>query len=586
MKRFRPATIAVASAVGLAASLVSAGMAQAAPKLNAPLCQSHRSLCADAPPGTLGAYVGHDEPSVEFKSGVPGSGNDMTYTVTLPVDPAQQPNASGAGGTTWNFQLRPTFWFGLTLCDTESAPEFTKKCTADSDTNNLVGSDPKARDYIGKHPGNAFMELQFYPPGYVEQFEGFGCTAHQYCAAMTIDSLSLDQNHPSPLNPDGTPINPHGNPNNNDCNNYILGGEEPLNWAYITRSGQSQAPANPLFTGTFSNPNFAAVNPDNAKDLFMNPGDRIRIHMHDTSAGFRADLFDLTTGQTGSMTASVANGFGHILFQPNSNKCHAAPYAFHPEYSTANPRGNTWSIHTYNVAMSDEIGHFENCLAIDANANCTQPGSQDAGGIDFDDGQNFCVPGQDSTLVKINGCFASDSDWDNQSYRLDWPGTDPNPFRDASLHPTPVRFTSPTTQNGTVDYSTVAFETDLPALETEDAQDNAPFCDQNTGANCVNPPNGAQFYPFFTTTVSGGGRGGDSHHGGDNGGTCLWQEGGNFIPGTVNHFGGSAHAEYGPLLRVLFPEPGFTTSQPFSDFNSGDLRNRCPSQSDQPRHGH
>ena len=35
----------------------------------------------------------------------------MTYTVTLPKDPKQQPNASGAGGTTWNFQLRPTFWF-------------------------------------------------------------------------------------------------------------------------------------------------------------------------------------------------------------------------------------------------------------------------------------------------------------------------------------------------------------------------------------------------------------------------------------------------------------------------------------------
>ena len=91
----------------------------------------------------------------------------MTYTVTLPKDPKTQPNASGAGGATWNFQLRPTFWFGLTLCDTESAPEFTKTCTPDSDRDNLVGSNPNAPDYIGKHPGNAFMELQFYGPGYV-----------------------------------------------------------------------------------------------------------------------------------------------------------------------------------------------------------------------------------------------------------------------------------------------------------------------------------------------------------------------------------------------------------------------------------
>jgi hypothetical protein len=555
MNRFRPVRLAIASVVALSAWLGSAGAAQAVLKTTLPFCQSHLSLCADTQPGALGTYVGHDEPSVEFKSGVPGSGNDITYTVTLPVDPQEQPNASGAGGTTWNFELRPTFWFGLTLCDTESAPEFTKVCNPDTDANNLVGSDPHSPDYIGKHPGNAFMELQFYPPGYVEQFEGFGCTKTQYCAAMTIDSLTLDQNHGSANNPDGTP-------NNTDCNNYVLGGEEPINWAYVTRSGHSQAPANPLFTGTFSNPNFAAVNPNNAKDLFMNPGDRIRIHMHDTAAGFRVDMIDLDTGQRGSMTASTANGFGHILFEPHSRTCHEAPYAFHPEYSTANPRGNTWSIHTYNVAMSDEIGHFENCLAIDANNNCTQPGSQDAGGLDTDDGQNFCVPGTDSTLVMIDGCFFDDEDWDGQSYQPDWPGTNSDPSVDAQLHPTPVRFTSPTTNNGRVDYSTVAFETDLPALETEDAQFNPPFCDQDTGANCVNPPNGAQFYPFFTTAVVGGG-------------SCNWQEGGNFIPGTINHFGGSAHAEFGGLLRVLFPEPHFKTSSPFSDFNSGDFSNPC-----------
>ena len=97
-------------------------------------------------------------------------------------------------GATWNFQLRPTFWFGLTLCDTESAPEFTKVCKPDSDANDLVGTNPEAANYIGKHPGNAYMELQFYGPGYVPQFEGFGCTARQYCAAMTIDSRTLDQN--------------------------------------------------------------------------------------------------------------------------------------------------------------------------------------------------------------------------------------------------------------------------------------------------------------------------------------------------------------------------------------------------------
>jgi hypothetical protein len=510
--------------------------------LENPLCQSYNSLCVDTSNTPSGGYVGHDEPSLEFKSGQAGSGNDITYTMTLPKDPKKQPNASGSGGATWNFQLRPTFWFGLTLCDTQSAPEFTHKCKPGTDANNLVGTNPKAPDYIGKHPGNAYMELQFYGPGYVPQFEGFGCTKTQYCAAMTIDSYNLNQNT--------------GVSNTAACNNYVLGGPEPINWAYVTKSGKSQAPANPLFTGTLTNPNLTAVTPDLNKDLLMSPGDVVRIHMHDTSAGLRIDLSDLTTGKQGSMTASVANGFGHVLYTPKSKTCQSKPYAFHPEYSTANPRGNTWSAHTYNVAMSDEIGHFENCLAINAQGDCSTPGSQDPT-VDADD--SGCVPGTDSTLVHINGCFSPDSDYDGQSYRNDWPGTNPNVALDQKLHPSPVLFTSPLSRGR--NYPTIAFETDLPRIEASDSQANPPFCDRTTGANCVNPPPGAQFYPFFSTTSRSG--------------VCTWQEGGKYLPGTTNSFGGSSTAEFGPLLKSVFPVAGFTTVKLFDNFNSGNMPNPC-----------
>jgi hypothetical protein len=501
-------------------------------------CVSYSSLCADAYTNPGDEYVGHDEPSLEFKSGEAGSGNDITYNVTLPDDPPTKPKQDGSGGT-WNFQLRPTFWFGLTLCDSESAPEYTKTCTPDSDANNLVGTNPAAPDYIGKHPGNAYMELQFYGPGYVPQFEGFGCAANKYCAAMTIDSRTLDQNT--------------GIENTRACNRYILGGPEPINWAYITKSGVSQAPADPLFTGTGANPNFSAVNPDFNRDLMMSPGDPITIHMYDTPAGFRIDLTDQKTRETGSMTASVANGFAHILYTPGASTCTSVPYAFHPEYSTANPRGNTWSAHTYNVAFSDEIGHFENCLELDANANCAVAGAADPGGLDEDDGNNFCVPGKDAWVVHINGCFSDDVDFDGPSYQNDWPGSIPDPKTDQKVHPQPVLFTSPTTKGGH-DYPTIAFETDLPRVE--------PTCDVATGTGCTNPPPGAAFYPFFSTTVANG--------------TCTWQEGGPFLPNTVNDYGGSASAEYGPLLLTTYPVPGPTTVQLFTNFNSGDLPNGCP----------
>jgi len=524
---------------------------------NEPLCSSHASLCADVFDKVSGKYVGHDEPSLEFKSSEPGSGNDMTYRIRLPKDPQQQPRADGSGAT-WNFELRPTFWFGLTLCDSESAPEFTKTCTADSDANNLVGTNPNAPDYIGKHPGNAFMELQFYGPGYVPQFEGFGCSAKQYCAAMTIDSLGLDQNT--------------GATNTAACDNFVLGGEEPINWAYITTSGVSQAPADPLSTGTFENPNLTAVNPDVTKDLMMNPGDWVTIHLHDTPAGLRVDMNDETTHGSGSMTASVANGFAHVQFTPDASTCTSAPYAFHPEYSTGNPRGNTWSAHTYNVAYSDEIGHFEHCNALDANFNCAVAGSDDAT-LDADD--LFCVPGEDSLLVHINGCFASDDDFDGPSYQNDWPGTNPNSKVDQRLHPEPLLFSSPTTVRGH-DYPTIAFEADLPGLEST--------CDTSTGVGCVNPPAGSQFYPFFSNRRVGAADQSSmdfsTQKSGDDKGSCVWQEGGDFIRGTIRDFGGSAATEYGTLLQTAFPDAGFTTVQLFENFNSGDLPNPCTAKND------
>ncbi len=555
MKRCALAVISLLSFLVLAAATLPATAATSAParamashssypSIHQPLCQSNRALCADLANNPKGAYVGHDEPSVLFKSGIPGSGNNMTYTLTLPRDPKKQPNASGAGGSTWNFQLRATFWLGLTLCDTQSAPEFTKHCTPDSDRNNLVGANPAKRNYIGKHPGTAFMELQFYGPGWVPQFSGFGCTAHQYCAAMTIDSLNENMNT--------------GVTNTSACNNFILGGVEPINWAFITKSGKSQAPANPLFTGTFTHPNLSAVTPNLKKDLLMNPGDRVRVHLQDTPAGLRIMLNDLSTGQHGSMTASVGNGFAHVLFTPKSKTCQAAPYAFHPAYSTANPRGNVWSAHTYNVAMSDEIGHFENCLAVNTTTgNCTQPGSQDPA-VDSDDAG--CLPASLSSLVPIAGCTASDGDFDGQSYRQDWGGTNPNVAKDQALHPQPVMFSSPRTHGR--QYSTVAFETDLPRIEAPDAQAHPPFCDRMTGANCVNPPLGAQFYPFFSTAAQHG--------------HCVWQEGGKFLPNTTNDFGGSSTAEFGPLLRTVFPATGFKPEVLIDNFNSGDMANPCP----------
>jgi hypothetical protein len=139
-------------------------------------CDQFPYLCTDPVhyPGT--AYVGHDEPALIFYSATPGAGNSFKGLLTLPKDPSTKPNQSGTGGT-WNFQLHPAFWFGMAMCDTQSFPEFTTTCTPDSDTNIFDNADSSAADFIGKHPGTAFMEMQFYPPGWVIAPNSTPCSA-------------------------------------------------------------------------------------------------------------------------------------------------------------------------------------------------------------------------------------------------------------------------------------------------------------------------------------------------------------------------------------------------------------------------
>lgn len=538
------------SAMGASAlqSATSARPAQAASAATYPesFCQDRPFMCLDKYKsiGANGAYTGHDEPTTQFISQRPGTGGaDLTYNLTLPKDAVVKPNQAGTGGT-WDFQRRATFWLSITMCDTESSPNFRKTCTPNSDANaRFRSSDPNSPDYIGKSPGNAFMELQFYSPGWVPQFDGFGCSATKWCANMTIDSLSDQDNT--------------GVQQNADClNNHFLAGEEPINWAYVTKSGKSQAPANPLALS--ADPNLTGLNPDLTKDLLMNPGDHLRVFMHDTAAGYRVDITDLTTGGHGSMTASVANGFGHVLFQPNAKTCHVAPYAFHPMYSSAVPRGTTWGAHTTNVGFSDEIGHFEYCNAIDATGTCTKPGSDDRK-LDVDD--QACLDGsQFNALIPIIGCVLDDGDFDGPSYKLDWPGTFTDAAADTRLHGTPVQFTVPTSGGKAVEQ--VAFETDMPRIERGEPGNPNPQCDRVTGANCVNPPKGADFYPIYTLAKTAG--------------QCVFQQGGAHVPGTTNTFGGTSKTEYGQdVLFVTYPDVGFTPITLAEDFRRDLGGNPC-----------
>jgi hypothetical protein len=491
-------------------------------------------------------YIGHDEPSVLFYSHKDGSGNSNNYLVRLPTEPPVAPTQDGSGGT-YNFQLHPAFWLGMAMCDNQSAPNpghlgetgphATVPCKRDSDSNIYENTDPSSSHYMGLHPGTAFMEMQFYAPGWVPQPVGFGCSAHEWCAALNVDSLSENMNT--------------GKINNTDC--LTQAGIEPVNFAFITKDGHSTTPADP------TNPDRFNLSPH---DLFMGAGDQLRVHMFDTDKGFKVVIDDLTTGTTGSMTASTANGFGKVRFQPGAQTCSVKRSAFHPAYNTSSPRTRVpWAAHSYNVAYSDEIGHFEYCGSVDlTDLSCKRPLDGDTNNGDADD--NYCLPGSLSTLVPIGGClglFSPDDDFDGTSYGHNWPGSVSDPVADQRLHPSPIDFSSPRFREAK-NYGRVAFEADLPRIEPNCQRFVFNPADLNPGAGCVNPPPGAQFYPSYSTTSSNG--------------TCVWQEGGKYLP-SKNRFGGEK-AQFGSLLLTKYAGLGWKPAGRYNNFRRILDHNPCP----------
>ena len=163
----------------------------------------------------------------------------------------------------------------------------------------------------------------------------------------------------------------------------------------------------------------------------MGAGDELSVNIHDSGRRTRHgrerqhDRSDgLDDGQRGQrVRAPVVPTDGLDL--------HAVPYALHPMYSTSSEHTRvSWAAHSYNVAFSDEIGHFEYCDAVDpTTGRCLSEGVHDPK-VDADDVD--CFDASQSLLVPVSGCASFsvlDSDFDGESYQPVWPGSDPTPSR-------------------------------------------------------------------------------------------------------------------------------------------------------------
>jgi hypothetical protein len=415
-------------------------------------------------------YVGHDEPEVQFFSSTPGSGYDLQWKLKLPVErplPATQ-----------TFENEIAFWLGMTLCDPQSYPQ--NPCTPDSDSN---PSGPGNRYAAGA----GFLEMQFYPPGLPRWPMAPSCDLSRWCASLSAFSLECSYGFTF-------------------CSSNC---EEPLNFAFIQTDGVPTGPPGPAeaTTATFT---------PNAQTLLMNQGDILRITIKDSTAGLLTRIEDLTSGQSGFMIASEANGFEHL----DLHTCSPSSFAFRPMFSSAKIQNALpWALGEINISYSAEIGHFE-------------PGR----GGDGDGDDRPCYGGP-----VLPGCLGADVDFDGTSYLPDYPdGTRKNAtsIRILSAYKNGIGPVSRVGSHYMAGYPTMQFVTGVPASE--------PGCQRN-GNGCTLPPPGAAFYPFYALSATQ---------------KCSLTFGNDIKGSTTNDFGGVKG--YG----------SYDLSVPYT-FQSGEFANPC-----------
>ena len=484
-----------------------------------------------------GHYVGHDEPDMTFFSTHKGSGNTVNWTETLPKDPTALPTVTTPGkDVTHNFELTVAPWFGMDLCDGTSYPQLP--CTPNSDKNAPKCFGPKCAQATYPGGGSAFLEMQFYPPGDAPFIDSVSCNNSSWCASLHINELMCTFNFVS-------------------CNANC---EETTNFAFVQRNGTPTGPPSPQLAD-----NATAV--PNGQTLLMNPGDKLKVRIWDAAApavptlgipkghALEVKIVDVTTGQTGYMQASAANGFA----QTDMSNCSGRYFNYEPEYSTSRPKNVVpWAALQANISTEFEIGHFTPCTSVTGSAGsgaggagdpvgttCVGPyeATSDTSGVEHgNEAPCFTKGDTHGTLAsdpnQVAGCLNfsdnGDIDFDGTSY---WPGWPTSGTINQATSKTPSSFLQSMPTSSGRQYSSFLFQTDTALSEAN--------CTAS-GSGCSIPPSGPEvdhpghtaFFPFWSLVSKSG--------------TCTI-EFGNVTSG-VNTFGRDKQYGKVQIAKLGYPE--------------------------------
>ena len=290
------------------------------PGIDGPPCdQADASkLCADAlrRPVLQRARSAATSRSLEFKSGrALARATTSTYAVRLPGDPVMKPKR---GRLRRDLELRAP----ADVLVRADALRLRVGTRVHEDVHAGLGREqPRSsrtrtrRTTSASTPATRSWSCSSTDRATCRSSKGFGCAATRYCAAMTIDSFEPEPEHGRVQQ-------------RRTATTSSSAGPEPISWAYVTKSGVSQAPADPLFTGTLRQSELRGRQPglQPGSDDEAGRSDQDPPARHAGRVPGRPDRPDDAT-RRGSMTASVANGFAHVLYEPDSSTCHSAPYA-------------------------------------------------------------------------------------------------------------------------------------------------------------------------------------------------------------------------------------------------------------------
>ena len=236
-------------------------------------------------------------------------------------------------------------------------------------------------------------------------------------------------------------------------------------------------------------PPFARSRPNPATDLFMSSGRQAhRRHARHARRVPGRSIHDLTTGESGSMTASTANGFAQIKFDPGASSAPScrtrSTRCTHLE--RAHPRAVGGALVQRRVLGRDRALRVLR-LRRRRDGQLPQRGRAGLrGGLATTSPASTRRTRRSSRSAAVSVATTTTT---GRRTRTSGPGHLGNKSSSPTVH---VR--EPALQRDQ-NYDRIAFETDLPRIE---AQPAGP-CNRTTGEGCVNPPPGAQFYPIYTT---------------------------------------------------------------------------------------